>query len=166
MPYACTRTHVKKISLPGGIVVSHIVDQKFRKHFEFETLLLAHVLHATRMHLINPIVTDGWDTLPSINIRKQTFPIFPSPLSWLSIMHRDACLKCHAWACRQRNPSGTTSPSENWSTPSVVHRCEHHENLMGHIHRKRTTPATGTYLARSRARPPTSSYSPSHPFSR
>lgn len=76
-------------------------------------------------------------------------PQLSHPRSWIATR-----LKRHVR--RQYDPSDITSPSENWSIPSVVPRHESPRALTSYVHRKRTAPITNTFLPNlSRAPPPT-----------
>lgn len=148
---------LKKYRCRGDIVDSHIVDRKFRKHFEFEILLLGDILHA---YLYTCTFDQSYCNRRLRHIAldkysKTNFSYFSIPAP--SILDH---------ASRR---SATREPADNAihparhlhqkidQPPSVAHNCEHHENLTGRIHWKRTTLAIDTYPARSRTRPSTSS---------
>ena len=134
--------------MPEGIVDSHIIDQKFRKHFEFEILLLAHVLHVIQMRLINH--RNKWlrhitlDKYPKTNFSCFSVSI-PSTLNHTS---RHVSEVSRVSLQTTQSIRHDISIRKLINPPSVTHRCEHDENL------------TSAYTGNGLHRPPTPISSP------
>jgi len=140
--YARTRTDVKKIS-PSCLEASWTrisPDQKFRKHFNFRSI----VRRLTRYPCVFNKSLWNAGVFPSINIRIQTFSIFPSLRAHPQTLHPRGS-RC-AWNVTSAdNAIHAASHLHQKIDQSLPLRISRNLNEL-RIHRKRTTPTTNTFL--------------------